>query len=102
MLDTVSTGGAPNDIYMEMYKDNSHKTGVHSHYIMEQRLGQILVGNDSSLANKIFLHTCLIFTFIPKKPTRLICIYILSLLILMLLHIEEQQGKAYLLYRFDL
>ena len=41
VLDTISglgSWGTPNDIYMEMYKDNSHKTGEHSHYIMEQRL----------------------------------------------------------------
>ena len=57
VLDIVSAGGAPNDIYMEMHKDNSHKTGVHSHYIMEQRLGQILVGNDSSFKQTEYFYT---------------------------------------------
>lgn len=78
VLDSVSARGAPNDIYMEMYKDNSHKTGIHSHYIMEQRLVQILAGNDSDFpANKILQHTCSIFTSIP-----LFVADVLSLLIL--------------------
>ena len=75
MLDTISTlgvWGATNDIYMEMYKDNSHKTREHPHYIMKQRLLTadpiiVLVGNDSSYEQTKYFLTHLFTIYIYSQ-----------------------------------
>ena len=73
VLVSVRACRAPNDIYMEMYNDNSLKTGIHSHYIIVVKR-QTKILSCLLACKQNYFYTCSIFTFYLQNPFTCYCI----------------------------
>ena len=73
VLVSVRACRAPNDIYMEMYNDNSLKTRIHSHYIIVVKR-QTKILSCLLACKQNYFYTCSIFTFYLQNPFTCYCI----------------------------